>query len=161
MGDTVCWIPDVGVLFAGDVVENRCGVYAGDAYVQDWCQTLEVVRQLGPRVMVPGRGAYLASAQACTEAIDLTRSFLQTLLDTVGQSLAQGESLGQCFERAKAVMTPLFGDWPVFQHVLPFDVARVFDELSGIEHPRVWTAERDQELWAICAGPSTQTARPS
>ena len=35
MGDTVCWIPDAGVLFAGDVVENHCGVYAGDAYVQD------------------------------------------------------------------------------------------------------------------------------
>lgn len=149
MGDTVCWIPDVGVLFAGDVVENRCGVYAGDAYVQDWCQTLEVVRQLNPRLMVPGRGAFLPSAEACAQAIDLTRSFLQTLLTSVRDSLARGESLRQCFEYAQTAMTPQFGDWPVFQHVLPFDVARVYDELSGIEHPRIWTAERDQELWTI------------
>lgn len=149
MGDTVCWIPDVGVLFAGDVVENRCGVYAGDAYVQDWCLTLDVVRQLGPRVMVPGRGAYLATAEASTEAIDLTRSFLQTLLASVRASIARGESLRQCFEHAEAAMRPKFGDWPVFQHVLPFDVARVYDELSGVEHPRIWTSDRDKELWNI------------
>ncbi len=156
MGDTVCWIPDAGVLFAGDVVENRCGVYAGDAYVQDWCQTLEVVRQLAPRVMVPGRGNYLATREDCAQAIDLTRSFLQTLLDSVRQSLSAGASLRQCFERAQAAMTPRFGDWPVFQHVLPFDVSRIYDELSGIEHPRIWTAERDKELWDILLGPGGQ-----
>ena len=150
MGDTVCWIPDVGVLFAGDVVENRCGVYAGDAYVQDWCQTLEVVRQLKPRVMVPGRGGYLVNAQDCEQAIDLTRSFLQALLDTVRASLAAGESLRECYARAQVAMQPRFGDWPIYQHVLPFDVSRVYDELSGIEHPRIWTAERDRQLWADC-----------
>ena len=152
MGDTVCWIPDAGVLFAGDVVENRCGVYAGDAYVQDWCRTLEVVRRLAPRVMVPGRGACLSSPAACAEAVDLTRGFLETLLQAVRESLTAGESLRPCFERAERAMKPRFGDWPVFQHVLPFDVARVFDELSGIEHPRIWTAERDRELWNVLRG---------
>ncbi|MNG37536.1 hypothetical protein D3C84_1249240 [compost metagenome] len=60
-----------------------------------------------------------------------------------------GDGLRGCFERAQAAMLPRFGDWPVFQHVLPFDVSRAFDELSGIEHPRVWTAERDHELWQL------------
>jgi hypothetical protein len=49
-------------------------------------------------------------------------------------------------------MTPRFGTWPVFQHVLPFDVSRAYDELCGIEHPVVWTAERDRELWQILRG---------
>mgnify|MGYP007014899719 CR=1 FL=1 len=101
-------------------------------------------------VMVPGRGGYLATAEDCAQAIDLTRSFLQALLDTVGQSLAAGESLRECYARAQAVMQPRFGDWPIYQHVLPFDVSRVYDELSGIEHPRIWTAERDRQLWADC-----------
>lgn len=152
LGDTVCHIPDAGVVFAGDVVENRCGVYAGDAYVQDWLQTLEAVRALRPRVMVPGRGNFLPTPQACEQAIDGTRHFLSTLLDSVRLTLARGGSLRQCFEHAQQVMTPLFGDWPVFQHVLPFDVARVCDELQGIEHPRVWTAERDHELWQVLRG---------
>lgn len=152
MGDTVCWIPDAGVLFAGDVVENRCGVYAGDAYVQDWIGTLAAVQALQPQVMVPGRGQALFTPTACREAIELTRDFLQTLLQSVRESLQAGEGLRQCFERAERDLGPRFGDWPVFQHVLPFDVARVRDELQGIEHPRVWTAERDRELWTTLRG---------
>mgnify|MGYP007000261259 len=30
---------------------------------------------------------------------------------------------------------------------LPFNVARAFDEAKGIDTPRIWTAERDLEMW--------------
>ncbi|OUL99553.1 MBL fold metallo-hydrolase [Variovorax sp. JS1663] len=146
-GDTVAWLPDCGVLFSGDVVENRCGVYAGDAYIQDWAATLDAVTALAPRVLVPGRGAVLHDPAACVQAIALTKDFLSTLLDSVRASIDAGEDIRGCFERAEATMKPRFGDWPVFQHVLPFDVSRAYDELRGIEHPVVWTAERDRELW--------------
>jgi len=146
-GDTVAWLPDCGVLFAGDVVENRCGVYAGDAYIRDWAGTLDAVAALRPRVLVPGRGAVLQGEAACAEAIALTQAFLSTLLDAVRAGIAAGEGLKGCFARAEAAMAPRFGDWPVFQHVLPFDVARAYEELRGTEHPTVWTAERDRELW--------------
>ncbi len=148
-GDTVAWLPDCGVLFSGDVVENHCGVYAGDAYIRDWTNTLEALRALQPKTLVPGRGAVLLSPGACSEAIDGTRDFLRTLLNSVQAGLDNQEDLKACFERADAAMTPRFGQWPVFQHVLPFDVSRAYDELTGTEHPRVWTAERDQELWNI------------
>lgn len=151
-GDTVAWLPDCDVLFSGDVVENHCGVYAGDAYVRDWAGTLDAVAALRPRVLVPGRGAVLQGAPECAAAIGLTKDFLSTLLASVREGIAAGEGLRDCFQRAETAMTPLFGQWPVFQHVLPFDVARAFDELSGIEHPRVWTAERDQELWQVLRG---------
>lgn len=152
MGDTVCWIPDAGTLLAGDVVENHCGVYAGDAYVRDWLNTLDAVAALKPRVMVPGRGTVLQTPAACQEAIASTQAFLRTLLTTVQACIDAGESLKQAYERAQAAMVPMFGQWPVFQHVLPFDVSRVYDELNGIEHPRIWTAERDQELWQLLRG---------
>jgi hypothetical protein len=35
-----------------------------------------------------------------------------------------------------------FGHWPIFEHCLPFDVARLWDELDGIDWPRIWTSER-------------------
>ena len=151
-GDTVAWLPDCGVLFSGDVVENRCGVYAGDAYIQDWSGTLDAVAALQPKVLVPGRGAVLQGADACAEAIELTKAFLSTLLGSVRSGIAAGDSLRGCFERADAAMKPRFGDWPVFQHVLPFDVSRAFDELRGVEHPVVWTADRDRELWQTLRG---------
>ena len=146
-GDTVAWLPDCGVLFSGDVVENRCGVYAGDAYIQDWAGTLDAVAALKPAVLVPGRGAVVRGTPACIEAIDLTKAFLSTLLASVRAGIDAGDGLRGCFERAEQAMKPRFGDWPVFQHVLPFDVSRAYDELRGIEHPVVWTAERDRELW--------------
>ncbi len=151
-GDTVAWLPDCGVLFSGDVVENRCGVYAGDAYIQDWAGTLDAVAALAPRVLVPGRGAVLQGEAACSEAVALTKAFLSTLLDSVRAGIAAGDSLRGCFERAEQAMKPRFGDWPVFQHVLPFDVSRAYDELRGIEHPVIWTAERDRELWQTLRG---------
>ncbi|HZF79907.1 MAG TPA: MBL fold metallo-hydrolase, partial [Rubrivivax sp.] len=151
-GDAVAWLPDCGVLFSGDLVENRCGVYAGDAYIGDWARTLDAVRALQPRVLVPGRGAVLPDAAAAAGAIDLTQSFLTTLTSAVQTGLSNGEGLRACFERAQQEMTPRFGDWPVFQHVLPFDVSRAFDELRGMEHPVVWTAERDRELWQALRG---------
>lgn len=151
-GDTVAWLPDCGVLFSGDVVENHCGVYAGDAYIRDWAGTLDAVAALRPHVLVPGRGAVLQGEPECAAAIGLTKDFLSTLLASVREGIAAGEGLRGCFQRAETAMTPLFGQWPVFQHVLPFDVARAFDELSGIEHPRVWTAQRDLELWQVLRG---------
>jgi len=151
-GDTVAWLPDCGVLFSGDVVENRCGVYAGDAYIQDWAGTLDAVAALKPEVLVPGRGAVLKGTTACAEAIDLTKAFLSTLIASVRSGIDAGDSLRGCFERAEQAMKPRFGEWPVFQHVLPFDVSRAYDELRGIEHPVVWTAERDRELWQILRG---------
>ncbi|HEY0572575.1 MAG TPA: MBL fold metallo-hydrolase, partial [Pseudonocardia sp.] len=35
----------------------------------------------------------------------------------------------------------------IFEHCLPFDVSRLWDEVSGIERPVIWTAERDREVW--------------
>jgi len=151
-GDTVAWLPDCGVLFSGDVVENRCGVYAGDAYIQDWAGTLDAVAALKPRVLVPGRGAVLQGEAACAEAVALTKAFLSTLIDSVRAGITAGDSLRGCFERAEQAMKPRFGDWPVFQHVLPFDVSRAYDELRGIEHPAIWTADRDRELWQVLRG---------
>jgi len=151
-GDTLAWLPDCGVLFSGDVVENHCGVYAGDAYIRDWAHTLDQVRALEPRVLVPGRGAVLRDAAAAVDAIDTTQDFIGTLISGVQAGIDAGEDLRGCFERVQREMTPRFGDWPVFQHVLPFDVSRAYDELRGIEHPVIWTAERDRELWQTLRG---------
>jgi hypothetical protein len=30
---------------------------------------------------------------------------------------------------------------------MPFDVTRCYDEMTQYEHPRIWTAERDIEMW--------------
>lgn len=147
-GDAAVWLPGDGVVFAGDLVENRCGVYAGDAYLKDWPETLERLRALGCRAMVPGRGAAVSTRADVNAAIDATKDFLLTLYHAVELGVLQGETLAACYERARTAMDARFADWPIYQHVLPFDVSRAYDEIRGFEHPVIWTAARDAELWS-------------
>ena len=42
-----------------------------------------------------------------------------------------------------------FSDYAIYEHCLPFNVSRAFDEAKGIDHPRIWTAERDKEMWDL------------
>jgi hypothetical protein len=47
----------------------------------------------------------------------------------------------------RSKMDPKFSQVFIYEHCLPFDVTRAYDEAKGIKHPRIWTAERDQEMW--------------
>jgi hypothetical protein len=49
-------------------------------------------------------------------------------------------------------MDPKFGSFAIYEHCLPFNVARAFDEASGSDHPAIWTAERDRQMWAALQG---------
>ena len=145
-GDTAIFLPKERVLFSGDLVEAGATPYTGDGYIQDWMETLERVRALGAEALVPGRGDAVRGTRV-DEAISSTKEFLTILRDSVAESVRLGETLKQAFDRAHAALTPQFGTWPIFEHCMPFDVSRMYDELHGLE-PRIWTASRDREMWA-------------
>jgi glyoxylase-like metal-dependent hydrolase (beta-lactamase superfamily II) len=151
-GDSVAWLPDQGVLFAGDLVENRCAVYAGDGYLREWSQTLSRLEALQPRVLLPGRGAPLFDAAASADAITATRGFLESVWSQVQAGRSRSLSRRAIYEATRAAMEPTYGHWPVFQHVLPFDVCRAIEEQEGGGEPSIWTEERDRALWAELHG---------
>ncbi len=146
-GDTVVWLPKEKVMFAGDLVEYGATPYTGDAYLQDWPQTLANLRALGPEKLVPGRGAALKTAQECEEGIAGTQAFLTQMYQSVAKGVAAGQELKDIYRETFAKLEPDFGKWVIFEHCMPFDVTRAYDEASGIKDPRIWTAERDQEMW--------------
>ena len=47
-----------------------------------------------------------------------------------------------------AVLSPKYGHWVIFAHCMPFDITRACQEAGGMEHPQIWTADRDREMWA-------------
>ncbi len=152
-GDIVAWLPTHKVLFAGDLVEAQAALYTGDAFHRDWATTtLDRIRALGAERLVGGRGAVARGADAVAAAVEQTRGFLTTLLDEVGAVHARGGRLKEAFEAAHQALEPAYGRWPIFEHCLPFDVSRVWDELSGIDWPVVWTVERDRQVWAQLQG---------
>ena len=151
-GDTVAWLPKQKVLFSGDLVEHGATPYTGDAYLADWPHTLQRVRALEPEFLVPGRGGACRGAAECEGAISQTQSFVTALYDTVADGVAQGASLKDVYDRTVDRLRPQFGDWSIFDHCMPFDVSRCYDEVTGTENPRIWTAERDMEMWQALEG---------
>lgn len=148
-GDIVAWLPKHRILFAGDLVEAQAALYTGDAFHAEWAAgTLDAVAALGAEMLIGGRGAVARGAGAVEAAVAQTRDFLAVMLREVGAVHQRGGTLKEAFEATHERLAPRFGGWPIFEHCLPFDVSRLWDELSGIERPRVWTAERDQEVWA-------------
>ena len=148
-GDIVAWLPRPGILFAGDLVEAEAALYTGDAFHREWAgSTLDRIAGIGAQTLIGGRGGVSRGPDAVAAAIAQTRHFLQVLLAEVGRVRERGGTLKEAFERAHAALVDDYGRWPIFEHCLPFDVSRVWDELSGVERPVIWTAERDQEVWA-------------
>ncbi len=146
-GDTVVWLPEEKVLFAGDLVEYGATPYCGDAQLKNWGPTLMRLSALQPQALVPGRGEALQGAARCQEAIMGTFRYTQLLYQQALLSVTRGESLKQCYDQLMDTMRPEFGQWVIFEHCMPFNAARAYDEASGIEHPRIWTAQRDTAMW--------------
>ena len=146
-GDTIAWIPSQDVIFSGDLVEYNAGVYTGDAQLEEWPATLERLRAMKPAKLVPGRGPAMLTPADCEKAIEYTRRWVSDLYQTARAGVAAGRTLKEVFAETRKVMDPVFGGVFIYEHCLPFDVSRAYDEASGIKHPRIWTAERDMEMW--------------
>ncbi len=151
-GDTVVWLPQERVLFAGDTVEFGATPYCGDAHFADWPGTLDAIRALGPEKLVPGRGRCLLNAEDVEQGLAGTAAFTSDLFAIAQRAAAAGWDLGATYREAMAQMRPKYGNWVIFEHCMPFDVSRAYDEARGLDHPRIWTAERDLELWRALEG---------
>ncbi len=151
-GDAVVWVPDSGVMFTGDIVEYHSACYCGDGHFKDWPQTLEAIASFEPEAIAPGRGDALMGREKVDEAVALTRDFLESTYAPVEKVVARGGTLREAFEAVRAVCDPKFSDYAIYEHCLPFNVARAYDEAQGIDTPRIWTAQRDLEMWNALQG---------
>ncbi|WP_158887193.1 MBL fold metallo-hydrolase [Amycolatopsis anabasis] len=147
-GDLVAWLPKHKILYAGDLVEAEAALYTGDAFHRDWStSTLDKVAAFEAEALIGGRGAVTHGRAAVDAAIGQTRHFLEVMIREVGAVRERGGTLKEAFENTHAALVDRYGRWPIFEHCLPFDVSRLWDELSGVERPVIWTADRDREVW--------------
>ena len=146
-GDTVAWLPQQKILFSGDLVEFGATPYAGDAYFKDWPQTLDAIAALKPEKLVPGRGAALQTPEQVKQGLTETRAFVSDLYESVKAGAKAGKDLNSVYVETIARLRPTYGQWVIFDHCMPFDVTRAYDEATKYTDPRIWTAERDIEMW--------------
>jgi glyoxylase-like metal-dependent hydrolase (beta-lactamase superfamily II) len=146
-GDTVVWLPKDRILFSGDLVEFDATPYAGDAYFSDWPATLDAVEALNASQLVPGRGAALKNPAEVAAGIRGTRDFIADVYSGVRARVAEGKDLKTTYQAVMADLRPKYGHWVIFDHCMPFDVTRAYDEATQYKDPRIWTAERDIDMW--------------
>src|SRR6185295_1254840 len=136
-GDTIVWVPSQRVLFSGDLVEYEAGIYAGDAHLEAWPATLEQLRALKPRALVPGRGPALMTPAACDKAIRYTQEFVRSLYSNARRGVRARRTLKEVYDATRLLMDRKYLRFPIYEHCMPFDVARAYDEARGIAHPRI------------------------
>jgi glyoxylase-like metal-dependent hydrolase (beta-lactamase superfamily II) len=146
-GDTVVWLPGEKTLLSGDLVEFDATPYAGDAYFSDWPRTLDNIAALNARALVPGRGPALKGEAQVRRGLDVTKAFISDVWASVQAGVAAGKDLNAVYRATFDALKPKYGHWVIFDHCMPFDVTRAYDEATQHRDPRIWTAERDVEMW--------------
>ena len=151
-GDIVIHVPDQNVMFTGDIVEYHSACYCGDGHFADWGNTLDAIKAYGVDAIAPGRGDALVGPGMVNKAIENTRDFVESTYRPAARVAAGNGTLKDAWDAVRAECDPKFSDYAIYEHCLPFNVARAYDEARGIAHPRIWTDKRDIEMWEQLQG---------
>lgn len=151
-GDIVIHVPDENVMFTGDIVEYKSACYCGDGHFSEWQDTLDNIAAFDVDAIAPGRGDALVGSDSVNAGIHSTRDFLDSTYKPAAKVAARGGSLKEAWDAVREACDTKFADYAIYEHCLPFNVARAYDEARGIETPRIWTAQRDQDMWEDLQG---------
>jgi glyoxylase-like metal-dependent hydrolase (beta-lactamase superfamily II) len=151
-GDSIVWVPDSQTMFTGDIVEHHSACYCGDGHFEDWGRTLDAIKAYDPQAIAPGRGNALVGREMVDSGLEATRDFVESTYRPVQRVAGRGGSLKDAWDAVRDSCDPKFKDYAIYEHCLPFNVARAYDEARGIDTPRIWTAERDLDMWEQLQG---------
>ena len=79
---------------------------------------------------MPGRGAALQTPEQVKSGLDGTRAFVTEMFNAVSQGAQRGKDLRTVYQETYKQLQPKFGHWVIFDHCLPFDVSRAYDEAT-------------------------------
>ena len=107
--DLVVFVPSLGVLFSGDLLFRGRIPFVGQADSGGWIRALDRLLALDAKLVVPGHGP-LSSEPRVDMA--LTRDYLQTLRDRMGEAARNMEPFDEAYARTD---WSRFSDLPLFQ----------------------------------------------
>ena len=126
-GDSVVYIPDANVVFAGDLAWNQRIPNLIDATTLAWIETLDKMLAAHPNAtFIPGHGDI-----AGVSDIKSFRDYLATLRDSIQKEQAAGQSGDALTQSVLADLKPKYGGWPGFERLGPLNVEQTTAELGG------------------------------
>lgn len=109
--DLVVFVPSLGVLFSGDLLFRGRIPFVGQADSGGWIRALDRLLALDAKLVVPGHGPLSDEPRA---DMALTRDYLQTLRDRMGEAARNLEPFDEAYART---------DWSRFSDLPLFKVA--------------------------------------
>ena len=109
--DLVVFVPQRGVLFAGDLVFRGRIPFVGQADSRQWLTSLSRLMGFAPTLLVPGHGPVSDKPQA---DLEMTRDYLVHLRKTMADAAANLEPFEEAYAKA---------DWSRFEHLPLFRAA--------------------------------------
>jgi glyoxylase-like metal-dependent hydrolase (beta-lactamase superfamily II) len=109
--DVVVFVPQLGVLFAGDLFFRGRVPFVGQADSRLWIASLNQLMQYRPKLVVPGHGPTSTEPMA---DMTLTRDYLLHLRKTMGEAAKNLEPFEDAYAKA---------DWSRFESLPLFRVA--------------------------------------
>ncbi|MFN7924039.1 MAG: MBL fold metallo-hydrolase [Bryobacteraceae bacterium] len=114
-GDTLAWVRQDRVLFAGDIVMNHAFLAFGKfSALQPWLGVLDRIDRLKPAKIVPSHGSIgdgsLTGAQ---------RAVLRTIRSRAGELKGQGRSAEDAIPVITAELQTKYPDWTAPQRIAP------------------------------------------
>jgi glyoxylase-like metal-dependent hydrolase (beta-lactamase superfamily II) len=109
-GDQVVFLPDEGVLFAGDLVETRFfSIFPPedlDVSGSRWIEVLAGLEALEPRIVVPGHGEV-----GGPELVRESRAYLEDVRARVADAVASGLDAEQLKQRLEPEIRAAYSTW--------------------------------------------------
>ena len=109
--DLVVWVPQLKLLFAGDLVFRGRIPFVGQADSGRWISALDTLLAFDAQIIVPGHGPASASARA---DLELTRDYLAYLRKTMGEAARNMDPFEEAYART---------DWSRFDKLPLFNAA--------------------------------------
>ncbi|HEU4436622.1 MAG TPA: MBL fold metallo-hydrolase, partial [candidate division Zixibacteria bacterium] len=123
-GDIAVWLPEEKILFAGDLYFNGGAGAMRDGYLRDWVVTLEELRSLSAKTVVPGHGPVSGN-----EGLLKFQNYLADFIRAVKVQVDAGKTLEQTL---KDFSLPQYKDLLIgWENWLPTNITRCYNELKG------------------------------
>lgn len=124
-GDIFIHLPEDGLLFTGDVAQDRGVPFLMDGYLKDWVGTNERLIEIEFDHFMAGHGP-IGEPSAIIEA----RDFIVELVEGVERAIANGQDRKTAASSVNALLEKRFGGWRGFERVEE-SVAFAYDQIQA------------------------------
>ncbi|QBD77829.1 MBL fold metallo-hydrolase [Ktedonosporobacter rubrisoli] len=126
-GDQIVFLPHEGILFTGDLVENRLFpiLFDQDASSRRWIEALTHMLRLAPTTVVPGHGDL-----GTTALLQEVQDFFTFVREDINLRIKEGQALELIDKEAARVIKERYQEWGNDLWI-PFVIRSVYAELTG------------------------------